>query len=145
MKNCQPLIKICLYQIREPGLYYNRGPHFSYGDMYNQATPNNIWEVDLHQSKGNHGTHTQKKAGQAFVKDGKLGGYDLHLLDDDMETLKKAGQVSAKDGNLGNIGTLPHINTIQDWRVWKRNLLTMKSHMEEYDRILALYLSCMLL
>ncbi len=48
------------------------------------------------------------------------------------------------EGDGKSVKPLPHLNGEKDWETWKANMLTMRPHMKEYSKILALYMHCML-
>ena len=47
-------------------------------------------------------------------------------------------------GDKDAVKPLPHLNTVEDWNTWKANMLTMKPHMQEHSKLLAIYMHCML-
>jgi len=56
--------------------------------------------------------------------------------------VKKDIDQKLTDGD--NFEVLPHLRNSQDWAVWRSSIETMKPHMKEYSRYLAIYMHCML-
>ena len=49
-----------------------------------------------------------------------------------------------EDAAFDDFTPLPHLRTKENWATWKTNMMGMMPQMEEYSKVLAMYMHCML-